>query len=157
MTILEQVGRLLLNAVPVIILVYLLYFFLKANLFRPLERVLAERNALIAGAKKEAEAHLAAAQEKERGYQDALKRARAEVYAEQDVLRRRVLDERAALLREARSRAGERIKAAKVAIHVAAAEARALLERDAEGIAAEIASAILSPRPPASPGAREAR
>jgi len=45
----------------------------------------------------------AAAAEKFKQYQDALKRRGAQVYAEQEAARKKVLDERATLLKEARS------------------------------------------------------
>jgi F-type H+-transporting ATPase subunit b len=154
--ILDQVGGLLLQAVPTIVILYLFYFFLKANLFRPLERILDERSARIEGARRESESYLSAAHEKEKAYQEALKKARAEIYAEQDALRRKALDARAAAVRQARSQAQERITGAKARIAADAAATRAALEREAESIAAEIARAILKPRPRTGAG-KEAR
>src|SRR3546814_10059158 len=60
--------------------------------------------------RKEAEAAKVAAEEKKKAYQEALRKARAEVYAEQDLARRAVLDERAKLVREARARANDRVQ-----------------------------------------------
>ena len=154
MELLQQIGEFVLQALPTVILVFLFYLFLKANLFRPLEKVMAERSARIEGARKEAEASQAAAQEKVRAYQEALKKARAEVYAEQEAARRAVLEERAALVRSTRNRANEKIRAAKDTIAREVTTARAQLEKESQSLGAEIVRAILERRPPASPAAK---
>ncbi len=153
MELLNQIGEFVLQALPTVILVFLFYLFLKANLFRPLEKVMAERSARIEGARKQAEASHAAAQEKVRAYQEALKKARAEVYAEQEAARRAVLEERAALVRDARNRANEKIRAAKATIAKEIAVARIQLEQESQSLGAEIARTILERRPPASTAA----
>lgn len=154
MNILEQLGALFLQALPTIVLVYVFYFILKTYLFKPLLEILDERHRRMEGARKEAEAAQAAAAEKERAYQEAIKRARSEVYAEQEQARRAALEERAALVRETRNRSNERIREAKSRIAAELSAARAELERDSATLAAEIARAILQQRPPASPALR---
>ncbi len=143
MQILNQIAGLFLDAVPVIFLIFIFYLFLKAFFFRPIEKVMAERGARIEGARLEAERSLGAANEKARAYQEALKKARAEVYAEQDVARRAVLDERAELIRDTRSRANYQIKIAKEKIAGEYSAARQQLEAQSEALGGEIASAIL--------------
>ena len=146
MNIAEQLKELVLSAVPTIVLLYLFYFFLKANFFQPLEKVMAERSRRSEGARKEAEAAQAAAAEKVRNYHDALKKARAEVYAEQDTVRRAVLDERAALIREARAKAHEEVRAGKDAIAADLDRAKAEIQGASQGLAGDIVRAILEPR-----------
>lgn len=141
--ILSQLKGLVLEALPVIVLLILFFFFLKANFFGPLLKVMAERDARTEGARKEADAAQTASQEKTRAYQDALKKARAEVYAEQDVARKAVLEERAALVKQARARAQEEIAAAKKRIHEEKAAALAQLQAASDGLGAEIADTIL--------------
>ncbi len=143
MDILGQLVSLFQQALPVLILILIFYLFLKANFFGPLQKVMAERDARTAGARKEAEEAQAAAHAKVKAYQDALKKARAEVYAEQDVVRKGVLEERAAMTRNARTRASEQIAAAKKQIAADVAAARAQLEAATEGLGKEIADAIL--------------
>jgi F-type H+-transporting ATPase subunit b len=150
----EQLGGLLLQALPTILIVFVLYFFLRANLFKPLERILAERSARIEGARKESEAGQAAAAGKEKHYVEALKKARAGIYAEQEQARRAALEERAALVRETRNAANERIRRAKDKIAADLAAAREELERESESLAVEIARTILERRPPVQPPAR---
>ena len=46
---LPQLGEMLLGALPTVLIVFALYFFLRWSFFTPLERVLAERERLTAG------------------------------------------------------------------------------------------------------------
>ncbi len=151
MEILRQLGELFLQATPTVIILCLFYFFLRANFFAPLDRVLAERRARTEGARREAESSQAAAQERLHTYREELQRARAEIYAEQESARRAALEERLARIREARSHAGDRVRAAKEALASDLERARAELEPASQMLAAEIARAILQGR---SPGAR---
>jgi F-type H+-transporting ATPase subunit b len=157
MEILHQLGELFLQAVPTVLIVFLFYLFLRSSFFGPLERVLAERRARTEGARRAAESSQAATQEKLHAYQEALKKARAEIYAEQEAARRGILDERAALIRETRSRANDEIRAAKETLAADLAAARAELEKQSPALAAEIARAVLERRPPSPATASEAR
>lgn len=156
MEILRQIGDLFLQASPTVVLLLIFYAFLRVYFFGPIEKVLEERSARIEGARRSAEAAQAAAEEKTRVYQDALKKARAEIYAEQDAARRTALDERAAAIRETRNRANETIRAAKDRIAGELSAARAELERQSEALAGEIVRAVLERRRPPAAG-REAR
>src|SRR5712692_6085192 len=157
MEILSQLGELFLQALPTVIIVFLFYLFLRSNFFRPLERVLAERWARTEGARRAAEASQAAAQEKLRAYEEALKKARAEIYAEQEAARRAVLEERTALIRNARTRAAEEVRAAKEKISADLAAARAEIQLASETLAEEIARVILERRPVAHQSISEVR
>ncbi|MFY9582993.1 MAG: hypothetical protein WAR21_00710, partial [Candidatus Acidiferrales bacterium] len=105
------------------------------------------------GARRAAETSQAAAQEKLCAYQDALKKARAGIYAEQETARRSLLEERAALLRDTRNRSNDEVRAAKAKISAEAATARAELKKSSPELAGEIARVILERRPPAPPRA----
>src|SRR2546428_477400 len=157
MEILSQLGELFLQALPTVIIVFLFYLFLRSNFFQPLERVLAERWARTEGARRAAEASQAAAQEKLRAYQEALKKARAAIYAEQEAARRAVLEERAALIRNARSRAVNEVRAAKEKISADLVAARSEIQLASETLAEEIARVILERRPVAHPSISEVR
>jgi F-type H+-transporting ATPase subunit b len=154
MEILNQLGELFLQAVPTVIIVFLFFLFLRANFFKPIERILAERSARVEGARNEASAAQAAAQEKLNAYEEALKKARAGIYAEQEAARQAVLDERAKLIRATREDAQRTIRAAKERIEADMAAARIELQKQTPETANEIARVILEQhRPPASPGA----
>src|SRR5208283_3461315 len=109
----HQIGELFLRAVPVAIIVLVFYFVLRALFFKPILAVMAEREARTIGAQKSAEAAQAAAAEKVRQYEEALKKAKAKVYAEQEAERKKLLDERAAFLKDARSKASAEVNKAK--------------------------------------------
>jgi F-type H+-transporting ATPase subunit b len=156
MEVLRQLGGLFVQAIPTAIIVFLFYLFLRWAFFTPIERVMAERQARTEGARAEAEAAQAAARAKVQEHQEALKRARNAVYAEQDKARLAILDERARLVRQAKERAAERVATAKDEIAVDAGLARAQLEAQTAGMAEEIVKAIFEQRPGPQP-ANEAR
>src|SRR5215470_14224376 len=111
--IVHQLGELFLQAVPTAVIVLAFYAVLRSLFFKPLLAVMAEREARTAGARKAAESAQAAAADKVKQYQEALKKARAQVYAEQEAARKKLLDERAELLKEARSKAAAEVAAGK--------------------------------------------
>jgi F-type H+-transporting ATPase subunit b len=152
----HQIGELFLRAVPVALIVLIFYFILRALFFKPLLKVMAEREARTIGVKKAAELAQAAAAEKIKQYEDALKHAKAKVYAEQEAARKKLLDERAALLKEARTKASAEVSAAKERVAAEAAAARKDLETGIGGIAGEIAQRVLQPASSGGPS-RDAR
>src|SRR6202158_3696844 len=111
--IVHQLGDLFLQALPTFLIILVFYWMLRTLFFKPLLAVMAERDARTAGARKAAAAAEAAAAEKVKQYQEALKKARAQVYSEQEAARKKLLDERAALLKEARGKAAVEVAAGK--------------------------------------------
>jgi len=142
--ILSQLGDLFLAAVPTVILVFLFYLFLRWSFFAPIERVLAERHKRAEGARQEAEASRAAVHEKLRVYNEALRKARGEIFLEQEASRRRVQEERQAAVTAARSAAQQELQAAKKALAAEVEAARAQLEQSSGVLAEEIAETILA-------------
>jgi len=154
----HQIGELFLRAVPVALIVLIFYFVLRFLFFKPLLKVMAEREARTIGAKKAAEAAQAAAAEKIKQYQEALRQAHAKVYAEQEVERKKILDERAALLKQARAKAATEVATAKERIAAEAAAAKKDLEAAVAQIAGEIAQRVLrAPSSPSSPSGSPSR
>jgi len=148
----HQLGELFLGAVPTVLILIVLYFILKSLFFKPLLAVMAEREKRTAGAQKAAEAAQAAAAEKVKQYQDALKQERAKVYAEQEAARKKLLDERAALLKASRNLAATEVSAAKDRVAKEVAAAKRELEAGIPQLAAEIAKRVLETSSPS--GAR---
>ena len=156
MEIVNQLGELFLAAVPTVIIVFLFYLFLRWSFFKPMERVLSERHKRAEGARIEAEASRVAVHEKLRAYNDALKKARAEIFAEQESQRWRTLDERQATINVARSAAQSALQEAKKGIAADVKAARVELERSKDTLANEIAEAILAGRP-SGPGSSQGK
>ena len=153
----HQIGELFLRAVPVALIILIFYLVLRSLFFRPILKVMAERETRTIGAQKAAEAAQAAATEKVKQYQEALKHAKAKVYQEQEAERKKLLDERAAMLKETRTKATEEVGMAKGRVAREVAEAAKEIEVKAVELAREIAGRVL--RVPPAPGspAREAR
>jgi len=154
MEILRQLGELFLQAVPTVLIILVFYFVLRGLFFQPLLKVMAERESRTSGARKAAENAQNAAAEKVKQYQNALREARAKVYGEQEVARKKLLNERAAKLRDARAKAATQVGGAKEQISKELVGAAKDLEASVPQLSAEIVSRLLqSPlRPP-----REAR
>jgi F-type H+-transporting ATPase subunit b len=153
MEILHQIGQLFLQAVPTIVIVLLFYFFLRWAFFNPIQKAMAERTARIEGARAEAAAMEAEAKQELDTYHSAIRKARGQIYAEQEAARQAVLDERTRLLTAMRHRVQEDVNAAKKRIAIEAAAARADIERDSPALAAQIAQTILK-RPAPREGAQ---
>src|SRR5215470_6102829 len=153
MDIVHQLGELFLGALPTVALILIFFFILKSLFFKPLLAVMAEREARSIGAQKAAEAAQAAAGERVKQYQEALRKARGKVYAEQQAVRKKLLDERASQVKDARAKATAEVGLAKERVAAELLAARRDMEPSVAQLASEIASRVL--QPPASP--REAR
>ena len=156
MEIVNQLGELFLAAVPTVIIVFLFYLFMRWSFFKPMELVLSERHKRAEGARIEAEASRVAAHEKQRIYNETVKKARAEVFAEQETQRRRTLDERQATITAARATAQTALQEAKKGIAEDVKAARVELEQSSGSLANDIAEAILAGRP-SGPGSSQDR
>jgi F-type H+-transporting ATPase subunit b len=152
-----QLGELFLQAVPTVLIILFFYAVMRAIFFKPLLKVMAEREARTAGAQKAAEMAQTAAAAKKKQYEEALKHARAKVYAEQETARKKALDERAEAVKEARAKASVQVTRAKQRIENELAAARKDLEATVGQLSAEIAKRILQAPPRRSGPAREAR
>ena len=143
---LNALGGILLKAIPTIIFLIILHLYLKAVLFRPLDRMLKERRKLTEGARETAEASLAAASRKADEYEAKLREARGVVYKQQEDMRKRWLDEQMQQVAEARTRSESAVKAAREAIALDVAEARKSLQDSSALIADQIVATVLGKR-----------
>ncbi len=146
--ILRSLAQLLWQAVPTFLLVLLFVALMRPLFFKPLTRVMDGREAATTGARREAEENLVVVEEKTRRYEEAMRMARVEIYHQQELARRKALEERAALLKEARRQANEQIQQRKAQMNAELAEARRQVKTQSSELAEEIARIILSPRVP---------
>ena len=130
-----------------LILVFVLFiifvFVLTRILFRPIGRVLDEREALTEGATNEARAASRRYQSELASYEASIKQARGESYRRLEQARAAALLERKSLIDEAKEKAGEEIQRAKSEIADQAAAARAALEAESRQIAMQITRTVL--------------
>jgi F-type H+-transporting ATPase subunit b len=142
---LQQLGELLLGAVPTVILLALLYALYTTIVHKPLQRVLAERRSKTEGAVEKSRADIAAAEARTAEYEQKLREARAAVFRAQEARRQAVLQARTNALNEARSKAQAHVLAAKKNIENDRAAAETGLPADAAALAQEIVRRVLQP------------
>ena len=143
---LQALTGILLKAIPTIVLVMVLVAYFKAVLFRPLERVLKQREDLIEGSRRLAQESLDAAERKQQDYEARFRDARGEVYRAQEETRRTWLANQAAEMAEARRRSEVSLRDAKQHIAAEAAGAREGLSEASAALADQIATMILARR-----------
>lgn len=145
------------QVVPIVLILLVFYAVLRVLFFKPLLKVIAEREARTIGAQKAAEEAHKAASEKVKQYQDALKQARTEIYVEQEAARKKVLDQRAAQLKEARAKTSDMVKAQRERIVAEVVAARREIESSITQFAALVARRVLQSTRPPSATPRESR
>ena len=101
----HQLGQIVLNGLPTFFLILFLNFYLKRMFFTPLEQTLAQRYEKTEGARISADESLKAADRRIAEYQAALRNARGEVYADQEAAHRKLSDEQALALEQAKKHA----------------------------------------------------
>jgi F-type H+-transporting ATPase subunit b len=143
---LRQLGGILLRAVPTFILVVLLHLYLKFIFFKPIERVLRQRYDATEGARKLAEESISRASQKAAEYEAALRAARADTYKEMEQLQRKLHDDRAASVKEARAQADAAVAHAKAALSAEVEALKKNLGAESDTLADRIASKILTGR-----------
>ncbi len=155
MEILHKLGELFLESLPTVALVLLFYFFLRWAFFAPIQKAMSERRERIQGARAEAAAVEGTARQELDRYNEALRKARGEIYGEQEASRQVALDGRSKLLKAMRARAQEDVDVAKQRIAAELETARAAVESQVPSVAGEIVRRMLET--PSSPGIGTAR
>jgi len=133
-------GTLILHVLIILVMVYVL----NATLFRPINRILENREKRTRGRSTEAEEILSQVSEQLSDYERALRQARREAYAFTEHERTGAMQERQKHLDEMRAKLAESTAVEKEAIQRQAEAARTSLESEARGIAIEIGSRVLS-------------
>ncbi len=132
-----------LSVVWVIFFVLLLTFLLNRLLFKPLLRVMEERQRAVTSARELAERSAHEARRAAAEFDRKTGEARAELYRQMDDMRRTALEERAAIMNRTRAEAESEIAAASAKLQAEAEEARRRLSTDAEVLGAAVAERIL--------------
>jgi F-type H+-transporting ATPase subunit b len=127
-----------------IAIILVMVFVLNATLFKPINRILEERERRTRGRSGEAQEILQRVEEKLTHYERTLREARAEGYRLMEQEREAAVSERQARLSAVRNEINKSVAEEKEAVHVQVEEARATLSQDARRLAAEIGSQILN-------------
>ncbi len=140
---LNSLGQLLLKAVPTIVLLVIVHFYLKWMFFRPMAGVLAKRREATEGQRESAAALRAKAEEQAKSIEEQLRQAREAIYQEQEEARRRWTSEQDAQFDQARQQARDLIHQSKQQLDAETVDARGKLEPYAGTLADQITSTLL--------------
>jgi F-type H+-transporting ATPase subunit b len=141
--IIQQVGNLLLGAVPTILLFIVLVLAYQFLVQGPLTAVLKERRARTEGAVEDANQAIAQAEARAAEYAAKLRQARAEIFKVREQRVKQWNAERDAALDAARKTAGQKVNQARAALEAEAAHARQSLLASAGDLAAQVVRAVL--------------
>jgi F-type H+-transporting ATPase subunit b len=151
MQILQQLGDLLVSAVPTALLFLVLVFAYQFLIQGPLTAVLAKRRALTEGAMEDARNAIAEAESKAADYAERLRLARADVYKLREQRIEQWSAERDTALDAARKAAGDKVRQAKAEIEADAVAARKVIQSATADLAGLAVRAVL---PAAAGGSR---
>ena len=142
----HALGRILLNSVPTFLLVTFLILYLRGVFFGPLSRILKQRYEETEGAQKAAEESMRQAEQRIAEYEEKLRAARGEIYAEQDRFLKSVERENAAQMETARREAEVQVARASGELRAQAEQARRTLEAESAALADRIVARVLEGR-----------
>ena len=141
--ILQQVGTLLLGAIPTVLLFTVLVLAYQFLVQGPLSRTLAERRARTNGAIEDAHRAIARAEERAAEYANKLRQARAEIFKMREQRIKQWSAERDAAVEVARKAAGQKVSQAKAELDGEAAIARRAIQSSAGDLAGRVVRAVL--------------
>jgi F0F1-type ATP synthase membrane subunit b/b' len=127
----------------VILIVLLVTFVLDRGLFRPLGRVMRERETAIRSAQEMAQAAAMRARAAAAEFEQRTKAAQAEVYREMDEHRRLANEKRAAVMALTRQEVDAQVADASARLKAQATEVRAQLEKEADVLGEAIVERVL--------------
>jgi F-type H+-transporting ATPase subunit b len=139
----QQLGTLLLSAVPTVLLFILLVVAYQFLIQGPLGATLKERRARTDGAVEDAHKAITLAEERAAEYAAKLRLARAEVYKVREQRVKQWSAERDAALDSARKTAGVKVSEARAALESEAELARKSIQSSAAELASQVVRAVL--------------
>jgi F-type H+-transporting ATPase subunit b len=141
--IIQQVGTLLLGAIPTALLFIGLVLCYQFLVQKPLTRTLGERRARTEGAIEEAHRAIAKAEARAAEYANKLRQARAEIFKIREQRIQQWNAERDAALDSARKAAGLTVSQAKAELETEAGNARQAIQASAADLASQVVRAVL--------------
>ena len=141
--ILNQIGGLVLGAVPTMLLFIFLVVAYGLLVRRPLDRILAERRARTSGAVEKARDAISQAETRTAEYEDRLRKARAEIFAAREARMKQWAAQREQALAEARATTSQKVLAGKLEIEHGLAEALRQIESVGAELSEQVVRAIL--------------
>lgn len=149
---LHQLGQLLFDSIPTILLFVLLHYYLKWMLYKPLRATLAARAEQIEGRQATARRLLQSAEQKLADYEENLRARRAENYKLIDARRQEGLKLAQQHLADARQQSAQAMAQARQKLADETSQAHAQLRGAAESLAGQIMTQVLRPAHEKAPG-----
>lgn len=141
--ILNQLGGLVLGAVPTMCFFLLLVVAYAFLVRRPLQKVLADRKSRTTGAMDQAHASISEAEKKTAEYEERMRHARADIIAAREQRLKQLQAEREQALHEAREATAERVRAGRAEIEQSVTEARRHIEKVSMELSEQIVRAVM--------------
>jgi F-type H+-transporting ATPase subunit b len=138
----HQLGQLFVQAIPTVVMVFLLFIILDRILFRPVIAVMKKREELTVGAVAHAKEEAASVEAKTRQYEEAFQAARQEVYRQREADRQKNIELRDAGLKGARDQAEQVIRQAQTELAGEVGRAKAELDGSCLPLAEAISSSL---------------
>jgi F-type H+-transporting ATPase subunit b len=143
---LHALGDLLIKAIPTALLFIFLAVYLQKVFFKPLARILEERQKQTEGVRELANQAMEAADRKTSEFEHALQAARAEIHAEHEKQRQQWIAEQTARIAETRAEADRQIQQAREQIFAEVQKAEAEMSSHIEALSDQIVSCLLRRR-----------
>jgi len=139
----DQVGQLLLGAIPTSLLFIALVLCYQYLIQKPLSKTLEERRARTVGAIEDAHRAIAKAEARAAEYANKLRQARAEIFKIREQRIKQWSTERDAAVDQARKAAGQTVRQAKTELEAEAERARQSIQISAADLASRVVRAVL--------------
>jgi len=143
---LQALGGILLKAIPTLLLLIVVHFYLKFMFFKPLIAVLAKRREATEGARQAAENAMAQANSRAAEIEAALRKAREEIYQDQEQARKRLVEQQTQAIDQSRQKSHGLVHDARLQMAAETDAAKAELATYAQALAEQIASRLLTGR-----------
>lgn len=141
--VLHQIQQLFVEGSVTVFFVFVLFLVLNRILFRPISKVLDERERMTSGALAEAARQAEQAETRTQEFESSLQQARQEIYRRREGLRQEVQDERDAILSEARKLAEAALREGKAEVEKHVEAAKGTLSAESKVLAQQISDAVL--------------
>jgi F-type H+-transporting ATPase subunit b len=139
----QQLGVLLISAIPTAVLFIVLVIAYQILMQGPLTAILAQRRQRTEGAMEDARKAVAEAEAKAADYAERLRQAKAEAYKLREQRVQQWTAERDAALDEARKAAGEKVRQAKAELEAEVVSARTVIQAATADLATQALRAVL--------------
>jgi len=143
---LQALGGILLKAIPTLLLLIVVHFYLKFMFFKPLIAVLAKRRDATQGARQAAENALAQANSRAGEIEAALRKAREEIYQDQEQARKLLVEQQTQAIDQSRQKSHGLVHDARLQLASETDAAKAELATYAKSLAEQIAARLLTGR-----------